>query len=103
MATTTVDLGSVIGPQGPKGDTGAQGPKGATGPKGEDMTVSGVVAGSGLRETISSSKKTISASPEEGSVRLFANDANPAQLYGGTWTVRPEHLHMGWRIYVRTA
>lgn len=33
-----IDLGSIIGPQGPKGDTGAQGPKGdvgAQGPKGE--------------------------------------------------------------------
>lgn len=35
---STVDLGSVIGPQGPKGETGPQGPKGDTGaqgPKGE--------------------------------------------------------------------
>lgn len=30
----TLDLGNVIGPQGPKGDTGAQGPAGATGPQG---------------------------------------------------------------------
>lgn len=33
-----VDLGNVIGPTGPKGDTGATGPKGdkgATGPKGD--------------------------------------------------------------------
>lgn len=29
-----VDLGNVVGPQGPKGDTGAQGPKGATGAQG---------------------------------------------------------------------
>ena len=32
-----LDLGSVIGPQGPKGETGLQGPKGetgATGPQG---------------------------------------------------------------------
>lgn len=29
------NLGHVVGPQGPKGDTGAQGPKGDTGPKGE--------------------------------------------------------------------
>lgn len=28
---TTIDLGQVVGPQGPKGDTGAQGPKGDTG------------------------------------------------------------------------
>lgn len=37
MATTTVDLGSVIGPQGPKGDTGATGetgPQGQQGPQG---------------------------------------------------------------------
>ena len=34
MATKVVDLGSVIGPQGPKGDTGPQGPKGDTGAKG---------------------------------------------------------------------
>ncbi|MDF7671170.1 hypothetical protein PT276_08200 [Orbaceae bacterium ESL0721] len=31
----TLDLGNVIGPQGPKGDTGPQGPKGDTGQKGE--------------------------------------------------------------------
>ena len=37
---TTLDLGLVVGPQGPKGDTGATGPQGpkgdtgATGPKG---------------------------------------------------------------------
>lgn len=36
-----IDLGSVVGPQGPKGETGPQGPKGetgaagATGPQGE--------------------------------------------------------------------
>ena len=30
-----VDLGNVVGPQGPKGDTGAQGPIGETGPKGD--------------------------------------------------------------------
>ena len=33
-----LDLGSVMGPQGPKGDTGATGPNGdtgATGPKGD--------------------------------------------------------------------
>lgn len=29
-----VDLGNVVGPQGPKGDTGAQGPKGNTGAQG---------------------------------------------------------------------
>lgn len=29
-----VDLGNVVGPQGPKGDTGAQGPIGKTGPQG---------------------------------------------------------------------
>ena len=29
-----LDLGSVIGPQGPKGETGPQGPKGATGATG---------------------------------------------------------------------
>ena len=34
MATTTVDLGSVIGPQGPKGDTGATGETGPQGPQG---------------------------------------------------------------------
>lgn len=34
MATKIVDLGSVMGPQGPKGDTGPQGPKGNTGPAG---------------------------------------------------------------------
>ena len=31
---TLVDLGNVIGPQGPTGATGPQGPTGATGPQG---------------------------------------------------------------------
>lgn len=30
-----VDLGSIIGPQGPKGETGATGQQGPTGPQGE--------------------------------------------------------------------
>lgn len=29
---STVDLGSVVGPQGPRGETGAEGPKGETAP-----------------------------------------------------------------------
>lgn len=29
-----LDLGLVVGPQGPKGDTGAQGPQGNVGPQG---------------------------------------------------------------------
>lgn len=32
---SVIDLGSVMGPQGPKGETGATGPKGQTGPQGE--------------------------------------------------------------------
>lgn len=32
---STVDLGSVMGPQGPKGETGATGPQGETGPQGQ--------------------------------------------------------------------
>lgn len=32
--STTVDLGKVIGPQGPQGAQGPQGPKGETGPQG---------------------------------------------------------------------
>ena len=32
---TEIDLGNVIGPTGPKGDTGDVGPRGDTGPKGE--------------------------------------------------------------------
>ena len=35
MAMTTVDLGSVIGPQGPKGDPGAAGAQGPKGDKGD--------------------------------------------------------------------
>lgn len=35
MAIKTVDLGKVVGPQGPKGDTGAAGPQGPQGPKGD--------------------------------------------------------------------
>lgn len=36
MAVREENLGSIVGPQGPKGDTGATGPQGATGPKGAD-------------------------------------------------------------------
>lgn len=43
MAVTTVDLGNVMGPQGPKGDTGATGPQG---PKG-DTGASGILSASG--------------------------------------------------------
>lgn len=32
---STIDLGSVVGPEGKKGDTGATGPQGQAGPKGE--------------------------------------------------------------------
>ena len=32
---STIDLGSVVGPEGEKGDTGAAGPQGQAGPKGE--------------------------------------------------------------------
>ena len=32
---SVIDLGSVMGPQGPKGETGPAGPQGQTGPKGE--------------------------------------------------------------------
>ena len=46
MATTTVDLGSVIGPQGPKGDTGATGETGPQGPQGV-QGVQGVQGGTG--------------------------------------------------------
>lgn len=35
MATKVVDLGNVMGPQGPKGDTGARGATGPQGPKGD--------------------------------------------------------------------
>ena len=31
---SVIDLGSVMGPQGPKGETGATGPQGQTGPQG---------------------------------------------------------------------
>lgn len=34
MAVREVDLGSVIGPKGPQGETGPTGPKGATGATG---------------------------------------------------------------------
>lgn len=40
---TTVDLGKVIGPQGPQGPQGVQGPKGETGPAGANWYVLGIV------------------------------------------------------------
>lgn len=39
---TTVDLGKVIGPQGPQGPQGVQGPKGETGPAGANWYVLGI-------------------------------------------------------------
>lgn len=34
MASNTIDLGQVVGPQGPQGEAGPQGPQGAEGPQG---------------------------------------------------------------------
>ena len=50
-----VDLGQVVGPQGPKGNTGAQGPKGDTGaqgPKG-DTGAQGLAGKNGITPTFS--------------------------------------------------
>ena len=50
-----VDLGSVVGPQGPKGNTGAQGPKGDTGAKGQkgDTGAQGAAGKNGITPTFS--------------------------------------------------
>ena len=58
-----IDLGSIIGPQGPKGDTGAQGPKGdvgAQGPKG-DVGATGPQGPAGEAFTIAKTYASISA------------------------------------------
>ena len=28
---------------------------------------------------------------------------NPAENYGGEWEYQPNHMFMGWHVYVRTA
>lgn len=47
-----VDLGNVVGPQGPKGDTGEQGQIGETGPKG-DTGAQGPAGKNGITPTFS--------------------------------------------------
>ena len=61
-----LDLGSVIGPQGPKGETGPQGPKGATGATGPQGPTGAV----GKAATIKIGKVTTG---EEGSSAKVTN------------------------------
>lgn len=107
-----VVLGNVKGPQGPKGETGPtgpQGPKGATGATGPQGPTGpsgalGVLAGKGLSESTASGVKTLSVNFPVGFVIKSYTDINPAQLYGGTWTVRTDTYDFsGIRTYRRTA
>lgn len=80
--------------------------------KGDDLTISGVVAGSGLIESTSGSTKTLSVDMAAirdkmypvGKVFMTKGGASPASVIGGTWTARTDtHLFLGYTIYERTA
>ena len=94
MAVTTVDLGSVIGPQGPQGETGPQGPKGDTGatgpqgPKGDtgatgSKGATGAAAGFG---TPTCSTTTGNAGTS-ASVSVSASGANTAKVFNFKFTI----------------
>ena len=83
----TFDLGNVIGPTGPKGDTGPQGP---TGPKGDTGP-----------EPSALNSYPVGAVFE---VKQSASTADPAALFGGTWTLDTDtYLFTGIKRYWRTA
>lgn len=80
--------------------------------KGDDLTVSGVVAGEGLTESTSEGVKTLSVSMPAirdklfpvGTVFMTKGGPSPASVVGGTWTARTDtHLFLGYTIYERTA
>lgn len=75
-----VDLGNVVGPRGPKGDTGAQGPIGETGPKGDQGPIGetgsqGPIGNTGPQGPAGKNGITPTFSIENG--HLFADYDNP--------------------------
>jgi len=86
-----LDLGSVIGPQGPKGETGPQGPKGATGatgpqgPKGETGP-QGPKGEDGKSVNIKGSYETTGELPEDAEPGDgYIIDGNLYVWDGSTW------------------
>lgn len=80
MAVQEIDLGQVVGPQGPKGDTGAtgsQGPQGKTGPQGPAGS-QGPAGQRGSRWTqgtaITGTSTTATAFPGSGITDALVND-----------------------------
>lgn len=69
----TIDLGSVVGPQGEQGNTGAQGPQGVAGPSlisaSTQTTLTGVLAGDGSVVGV----RTVDASPTNLSTNLVTS------------------------------
>lgn len=69
----TIDLGSVVGPQGEQGNTGAQGPQGVAGPSlistSTQTTLTGVLAGDGSVVGV----RTVDASPTANSTNLVTS------------------------------
>ena len=114
MAVKTVDLGPVIGPQGPRGlpgkdgAAGAQGPKGAPGAKGDtgpqglqgpkgdpgdkgDTGAQGIQGPAGKtgpqgpKGDTPSLASVVDAVYPVGSVYISASDTSPAAIFGHSW------------------
>ena len=114
MAVKTVDLGPVIGPQGPRGlpgkdgAAGAQGPKGAPGAKGDtgpqglqgpkgDPGAKGDTGAQGLQGPTGktgpqgpkgdtpSLASVVDAVYPVGSVYISVSDTSPASIFGHSW------------------
>lgn len=79
----TIDLGNVVGPTGPTGPKGDTGPQGPTGP--ELSALNAYPVGAVFE------------------VKQSASTADPAALFGGTWTLDTDtYLFTGIKRYWRT-
>ena len=94
MAVTTVDLGSVIGPQGPQGETGPQGQKGdtgATGPQGQkgDTGATGPKGDTGAAAGFGTPtcSTTTGNAGTNASVSVSASGPNTAKVFNFKFTI----------------